>query len=285
MKRGECIALLIVFFSAGSIWIHMLVHTSFIFPQIGEPPLPDGVPNIWRAFTLNYIPVDKQFFVISYGKMANLEFKFESRRSIKGLWRGSEGKLIITAPYNATFEGATRTTSWGDLLIYQGSYGFEPWLRVTFPVEKEYYHEWISATVEMDIVYPIETPTAGHFTNWNAHLKRDIRFFVISPEEYEMLEEHRDWESFNESTVGVTIMVVILTSAFFSAGCYVMYTYRTLSKRDIIVILVVVTIVVFLTYILPILMVPLMVVGLISLFIGWYLTSLHKEELKKGHKS
>lgn len=157
------------------------------------------IPLIGEENNTVDLDFDQQFFIIPHDREIKILLYFrEGKRSLKRLWNGSEAKLVVTTPFSAAFEGKSRSKSWGKLLLSQGTaeLPFTPWLKVNFSIEREYYHQWIDATAEMDIVYPSFSGGAAYtgFTNQNSHLKRDIKLFVVSPGEHQMLEKRKKSE-------------------------------------------------------------------------------------------
>ena len=49
----------------------------------------------------------------------------------------------------------------------------------------------MNVTAETDIIYP--DAQGNGFTNKNEHVIRNFAFFVVSPEEFEMLSAHNNW--------------------------------------------------------------------------------------------
>jgi len=158
-------------------------------PTALPPDIPDGVP-----LGTGFIGTGQQEFLTSYGTKT-LKVEFNPVGSIKRLWRGSNPKLIIIDPYSSNYPGETKTDTWSPVLLTQGYslYTFTPWLEVTFPIEEEYYHQWITAVARMDILYPVYAPGGFtiRYTNTSDTIEHPLRFFIITPEEYQLVRDFR----------------------------------------------------------------------------------------------
>ena len=97
-------------------------------------------------------------------------------------------------------------------------------MSVSFPIEKKYHYQWITIKAEMDVRYP--SPLGSNaFTNVREHLVREIRFFVVSPEEYQMLSHHESWREGQEELEFNTrlLPIMLVTSAIGIVGFGVYY--------------------------------------------------------------
>ena len=209
-----------------------------LFVEREEPPLPQGIPAgldlICERGYYYRLTADEQSFTIPYDRTAKIEILFQERWSLTGnslstigKWKGMNARLVITEPYNATFNGETQNESWDEALA-GGSVSFTPWLKVGFPIEKECYRKTIRALATMDIVYPQATksgwgPVPGRFSNEQAHLERQIELFVISPDDVGMLNKHKAWEQFNKEKQNTVVIVFYATVAIalISIGVFV----------------------------------------------------------------
>jgi hypothetical protein len=180
-----------------------------------EPRLPQGIPDAVLDLPLLWGgDVGNETSVIAYDHNYTIGVRFQEKFSIKGLWSVSRARLIIADPHGTTFTGETSSQSWGDDIWISGAgcstRSFNPLLRVTFHVEKEYYHKWISAKAEIRIVYPT-CHEYGRFINTIEDLSRNIAFFVVSPEEHQTLEAYHNWLARSDiENVGVWVAFFII---------------------------------------------------------------------------
>lgn len=158
-----------------------------------EPPLPQDVPQDVPVLNENVMGGSDEYLVQLTMK-PNISIDFEGRSSIKRLWDGKNPKFQIVAPYSQIINATTHSEIWGDLLTSNqpGERDFTPYLATTLPVDTDYYHKWVTAKASLDITYPTNSGGLG-FTNKSEHLKRTIRFFIISEEENKLLLAHNSW--------------------------------------------------------------------------------------------
>ena len=197
-----------------------------------EPPWPEGVPSGVPQLPADGC-IDQQAYLVPYDRESEVTVCFAEKWSFKGLWSGSNATFIISAPYTADLVARTHSASWGKLLVSSGSDDtrFAPWLAVTFSMEKEYYHQWIYAIAGLRVVYPA---TSGPltFVNESDHLERGIRFFVVSPDEDQMVAQHREWEQAQEYSVWQDVPLFLYPLLFVvGAGALLMEGLRKIRQR------------------------------------------------------
>lgn len=185
-------------------------------PAEEPPPLPEAIPRDVAPFGSWPVKISlnrRTAFIVPYGEEASVEVYFDSVYSIKRLWSGSNARLTIRTRTPRVFAAKTRSKSWDNLILTVGSgtSPFQPWLEASFPVEESLGHGWVEATAELEVAYPAPQGTSSFF-NRRSHLKQEFRFFVVSPAEYELLEQHRAWND-KEVTVWGLFFLILFTLA------------------------------------------------------------------------
>jgi hypothetical protein len=159
-----------------------------------------------------YLPAGKQSLAIAYNQTEEMVVLFDGNGShdgvsVGGLWTGTGAKLHITDPYEITIEAGTHTDTWGGVL-HGGSSKCTPWLKVSVPISAEHYHETVRATAMMDVIYPLQYSgffsRQGNFGNSRGQITHQISFFVVSPEEYQIISNLE-----RKKTHGMVIATVI----------------------------------------------------------------------------
>jgi hypothetical protein len=156
-----------------------------------EAPIP---PAALKEYPTLFGDVDEttQAFLVYSNRETKFRVYFDSRNSIKGWWRGSNATLQITAPYTQFLPATTNTKDkWGFIITSEDVDPFTPWLDVTLSVDPQYNHTWISALVSQDIVYPYSN--RANFINQEEHFSREVRLFVTSEDDIEVLEAQKSW--------------------------------------------------------------------------------------------
>lgn len=156
-----------------------------------EPPLPPWIPEDLPMIFGEVDAADRAYLVYC-NRDTQLRVEFEGRNSIKGWWRGSNPTFLVNAPYFQTLAATTNSDSWGIVILSDDVDSFTPWLEVTLSVDPKYYHTWMSASANLDIVYPASS--GATFSNQNDHFEREVQLFVITDKDIEMQEARASWE-------------------------------------------------------------------------------------------
>lgn len=156
------------------------------------PPHPSGVPADVRATgSLS----DEYQGAIAVPDTQNQDFKikivFSGIDAINGLWNATETEFRITSPYQTTYPTESEHGSWGKMIEDHGSQTVQPWLSVGLPIEQKYLHHWVYATAKIHASYPYEQ--SGGWVFKESVQTRDVKLFVVSPDEYSKLRDYETW--------------------------------------------------------------------------------------------
>lgn len=212
-----------------------------------EPPRPpDGVPldvSLGVRDGNDYeLPALYQLFAIPYMDPVTITIDFPERFSFAGRWNGSEAKFNILEPYSTELTAETHTDTW-DESLYGKDESYAPFLKVTFSIDEENYHRAIKTKAELEILYPLQTKScsllecpqgvSGYFSNNQDLLARQIDLFVVSPEEYALLEKNLEdykrwmnnsqntgWRPFHSFCGGIGVLLILL-------GLFFIYSIAT----------------------------------------------------------
>lgn len=200
-----------------SLAVAIVIFFIFVNPlchPVAEPgPLPDEIPpDVLELRWLGGTVVEGEPYLAQYGQEVHIEVTFEERFSPRRLWSGSQAALLAG---NETYAGTTHTETWGSVIWVSGRKtvsDFTPWLRVTFPIEKEHYRKWVDATAEITIVYPAVQET-GDFVDKSECLTSGFRFFVLSPDEYSLVKHYKDWQDYQTAQAEKLTRIIAFTVA------------------------------------------------------------------------
>ena len=92
---------------------------------------------------------------------------------------------------------------------------------VTFLVGKEHVHKWIEATGSLEIVYPLRIEGTSLYCHGprpcfieEEHLSRDLRFFVLSADEFRAVGQYVKWHDSRRNEQPLYVLSIL----FFSIG-------------------------------------------------------------------
>lgn len=226
------IALFIVF-----IYICWMIP-SFITALSTEPPLPFGIKTDADLLKDN-LYYNHDYFVV-YNQNIKISVHMESVYSLFGYVGGQNPTFKVTAPYQETISATSVKKFWADSFEVNdvdAKYSYaHPSLSVDLYISQKYYGQWITATADLDIVYPERSMNVTdekkdeiYFNNIQKHLSREVRLFVISENDQDAVENHTAWKNARDSVATRNKIVVLLLIAV-----YITYRLkrRSLTRND-----------------------------------------------------
>jgi hypothetical protein len=227
------------------ILLGLLMLSSAVYSHIAagdEPRYPDEAPRdvpllelANKATDVPKISTDSSSFLIPCDEGVRINVLFEEKASVNGLWSGSNPMMQITAPYSNTFSADAHQETWGTQLP-DNVKRIEPSITVTFLVGKDYVHKWIQATASVEVVYPVRIegfniycPGGRCFRDEQELLSRDLRFFVLSPEEFVVVGQYIKWHD----SRGGEQRLFAASALFLSVGLLVVLGERAVVRKGI----------------------------------------------------
>ena len=227
VDKGRLMAVVlgIVFVLCGLALGWIAIRDAFFKKEEPKPQLTEAIPRD-ASLCLPSVPLgtDRESFIIPYGHSSEIKILFDAHSSVGGIWKGSNPKFVVMSPYKANIAAETDNTGWGATVRGRelGSEQFSPWLTIALPVEAKYLHEWIYANASLEIVFPALTGLQT-FENRTSFVSRRIGFFVVSPEEFLLVEQHKKMEKESrENKNSIVILAICSVGVLFVGIVYIM---------------------------------------------------------------
>jgi hypothetical protein len=171
---------------------------------------PGGTPLTFEPPQLignGLLPVSQgqTFFIVPYDRQTNLTIYFEDINAFGGRIEGSNATFTVRSPYNSSQRGSTadESISFPNSIVSanESAIPTTPWIAVPFTPNEQQNHAWVIADADVNVTYYLPVPASSVNLNlkvlseYTQHLHRDLVFFVVSPEEYHMLQQYNNWAS------------------------------------------------------------------------------------------
>ena len=199
-EDGSGISFLIgIIFLLGGIILSLIIFSDSKRALDPEPPLPEGVPTGIPLLYDSTLTVDSDEYIVKLEENVSLWVEFNQLGSFKKLWSGSNAAFQVDLPEVKPYTATTHSETWGNVLVSQapGNQEFDPWIQTTINFDQNYFHTWVIAHTSVSVVYP--SVVGNSFTNLNIDLFREIKFYGVTDEEFELIAIHDDWQSAIES--------------------------------------------------------------------------------------
>jgi len=135
-----------------------------------------------------------------------LVIDFDSVKSFSGVWSGENPRFTIDSPETLELKSETFTDSWDDWLVSSREYTYvTPYLYVDSFSLSDYENQWVNCSASLYVLHPVSSG-AFEYQNINDYRSRDINFYVVSPEDLNMIQQHEKWEDYNFGSATGTIV-------------------------------------------------------------------------------
>ncbi len=194
--------------------------------KASEPPFPSDIPSDLSFFYINNLEDEytvnanmNNDYYIYYNREYNMTLEFDKIDSIQGYWNGSNPRFQIETPFNKTIEASTRSGTWPDKVWYypdhMDGWEFKPTIIISLSFDEKYYKQWISSKASLDFEYPYYNKNNSGFSDMSGHVEDEIKFFVISDEDKEMIVAYQDWKAYDDQIRGIwAVLGIIFLSLF-----------------------------------------------------------------------
>ncbi len=170
---------------------------------------------------------DVDLIVVPYGIEWAGRIEYEEMLSVNADYDGSGAVMSFKEPDSFDIEG-------GKYSEFDPKY-FERYNKAVIPAacfspsfDKKYYHKKLTASVSMDVDYslfekdgePDMSPNGGLLEEKSKRLKRDVSFFVVSPEEMSEVKKFLK-PSLADDGKGMKRYIIIFVTSL--GGCFIFY--------------------------------------------------------------
>lgn len=131
-------------------------------------------------------------YPITNSHATSVKIEFVPMETLGGLWSGKDATLKMeteTGESFLEFDGSSHKASW-DLFGISGSATpgkITPWLQVNIKVADQPEHEFVNATANLLVLYPVNTGVTT-YENSSRSMSRELRFFILSDKEMNELK-------------------------------------------------------------------------------------------------
>jgi len=221
-KKKVLILFFLVFLSIGLFIfgsVSSIIMDYIDFGEGPEPPLPEHYPRNIEFYSISFnkedvIEKDINPILISSTYNKDLVIEFKNVNSFSGVWSGQSPQFTIDAPETSEFNCGTLTDSWDDWLVSSREYkSVTPYLYIDSFSLSNYANQWVNCSASLSVLHPVSSG-AFEYQNINDYKSRNINFYVVSPEDLDMVQEHERWADYNFGgqifTIGCCASVVII---------------------------------------------------------------------------
>jgi hypothetical protein len=184
------------------------------------------------------------FFLVPYDRETNLTVYFEDVSAFDGRIEGSNATFTVLSPYNSSQRGSTadEPISFPDSIVPadEPAIPTTPWIALPFTLNEQQNHAWVIAQADVTVTYYQPVPVSGSdfqqhvLLEYTQQVQRDLVFFVVSPQEYHMLEQYDNWASISfglglpkmDRSVVVFAYSICALVGISAGGSLLYYTYK-----------------------------------------------------------
>jgi hypothetical protein len=124
--------------------------------------------------------------IVKYSAPSTMTIYLQTIESLEGLWSGINARLQIQDSFQ---DGTTNHDTWGDS-VHLESKKVQTWIKVQLlSFDPQYYHQTITGKAYLIVTYPTPAGYGGLFHQATTNMDRTIQFYVVSPEEKDLLDE------------------------------------------------------------------------------------------------